>query len=113
MSKDTRDLIKAESRRDTFGFVVDVVQRGRLRPKKYKHQVIMPDYLYEELRNRGVIDSEALFIDEIAFFEYRNSEVLISFISLFSAEDLHRKIDHFLVTKFAGSYPIRRAGLFF
>jgi hypothetical protein len=28
-------------------------------------------------------------------------------------EDLHRKIDHYLVVKFSGDYPLKRGGVFF
>ena len=73
----------------------------------------MPIYLYEELRNKGIISLESYFIDESAFFEFSLSEVTISFINLYECEDLHRKIDHYLVIKFAGSYPIKRGGRFF
>jgi hypothetical protein len=108
-----RDLIIAESRRDDFGFITTIVQRGKNRPKKFKHDITMPIYLYEELRNKGIISPESYFIDESAFFEFSLSEVTISFINLYACEDLHRKIDHYLVIKFAGSYPIKRGGRFF
>lgn len=113
MKEATRELIKAEGRRDTFGFIIEVVQRGKIRPKKYKHDLTMPVFLYEELRNKGVINPEDYFIDESAFFEFKNDEMTISFISLYQSEDMHRKIDHYLVVKFAGSYPIKRGGRFF
>jgi hypothetical protein len=113
MKTSTQELIKAESRRDTFGFIVEVIQRGKTRPKKYKHDLTMPAFLYEELRNKGIIDSEAYFVDESAFFEFNGVDITISFINLFACEDLHRKIDRHLVMKFAGSYPIKRGGRFF
>jgi hypothetical protein len=113
MKSDTRELIKAESRRDTFGFIIEVVQRGKSRPKKFKHDIAMPVFLYEELRSRGIIDSEDYFINDTAFFEFDGQNITISFLNLFACEDLHRKIDHYLVVKFAGSYPLKRGGRFF
>lgn len=113
MKTETRELINTERRRDTFGFIIEVVQRGKKRPKKYKHEISMPAFLYEELRNKGVIDSEVYFIDESAFFEFNGADIVISFINLFECEDMHRKIDHYLVVKFAGSYPLKRGGRFF
>jgi hypothetical protein len=113
MSELMKQLIDTERRRADFGFITETVQRGKNRPKKYKHDITMPVFLYEELRNRGIIDPSSYFIDESAFFEFSNSEATISFISLFACEDLHRKIDHYLVVKFAGSYPLTRGGRFF
>lgn len=113
MKPETRELIKAEQRRDDFGFIAEVIQRGRSRPKKYKHFLSLPVFLYEEMRKNGSIDPQAYFIDESAFFEFGDKEVTISFINLYACEDLHRKIDQYLVIKFAGSYPIKRGGIFF
>lgn len=113
MKETTRELIKAESRRDSFGFIAEVIQRGRMRPKKYKHDITLPAFLFEEVKNKGIIDTEDYFINETAFFEFDGTDVTVSFMCLFACEDLHRKIDHYLVMKFAGSYPIRRGGRFF
>lgn len=113
MKETTRELIKAESRRDTFGFIAEVIQRGKSRPKKYQHDLTMSAFLYEDIRNRSNIDFQSYFIEEAAFFEFNGTDVTISFISLYACEDMHRKIDHYLVVKFAGSYPIKRSGRFF
>ena len=113
MKSEIKDLITAERRRDDFGFITEVIQRGRSRPKKYKHYLRMPTFLYEEMRAKNDIKPEIYFIDESAFFEFNDKTVTISFITLYACEDLHRKIDHYLVMKFAGSYPIERGGVFF
>jgi hypothetical protein len=113
MKEETKKLIKAERRRSDFSFIAEVVQGGRSRPKKFKHFLSMPVFLYEEMRDIGVIDPESYFIDKSAFFEFTQEKVTISFINLYVCEDLHRKIDHYLVMKFAGSYPIERGGSFF
>lgn len=113
MKETTKELIKTERRRSDFGFIKEIVQRGRTRPKKYKHFLKMPVFLYEEIRARNIIDPEHYFIDESAFFEFTETEVTISFINLYACEDLHRKIDHYLIVKFAGSYPLERGGVFF
>jgi hypothetical protein len=112
--KDTiKELIKTESRRDTFGFITEIIQRGKSRPKKYKHDLTMPAFLYEECARNGIIDSESYFIDESAFFEFDGKDMTISFICLYACEDLERRIDHYLIVKFAGSYPLKRGGRFF
>ena len=113
MSQFTKELIKAESRRGTLGFILEVAQRGKCRPKKFKHDLTMPLFLYEELCFRGVIRPEDYFINESAFFEFTDDEATISFINLYHCEDLHRRIDHYLVVKFAGSYPVKRGGRMF
>lgn len=113
MNTETQELIKAENRRDTFGFIIDVIQRGKSRAKKYQHDLTMPAYLFEELRHKGIIDFQSYFIEETAFFEFDGTDTIISFISLYACEDVHRKIDHYLIVKFAGSYPIKRSGRFF
>jgi len=113
MNSKTKELIKAERRRNDFTFITEVVQRGRTRPKKYKHYLRMPTFLYEEMRDRNWIDPERYFIDESAFFEFTEKTVTISFMTLCMCEDLHRHIDQYLVIKFAGSYPIERGGRFF
>lgn len=113
MKETTKELIRTERRRSDFGFIKEVIQRGRQKPKKYKHFIRMPAFLYEEIRDRNVIDPEPYFINESAFFEFSQSEVTISFMNLYECEDLHRKIDHYLIVKFAGSYPLERGGIFF
>jgi len=111
MKEATRELIKAECRRDTFGFLTEVIQHGRIKPAKYRHYLKMEYFLYEELRNKGIINPEEYYIDASAFFEFKNNEVTVSFMNNRECEDLHRRIDNYLVIKFAGSYPIKRGGI--
>ena len=111
MKQEIQDLIKTEQRRSDFGFIIETVQRGRIRPAKFRHQIAMPIFLYEELRNRGVINPEDYYIEQTAFFEFKTGEATISFLNLYNCEDLHRRIDYYLVKKFAGSYPIKRNGI--
>jgi hypothetical protein len=113
MKNSTRELIVVERRRDDFGFITETVQRGKHKPKKYRHDLTMPIYLYEELRARGVIKPEDYFIDESGFFEFTEDEAIISFVNLFACEDLLHRIDRYLIVKFAGSYPIKRGGRMF
>lgn len=111
MKPETKELIKAERLRSDFGFIVETIQRGRIRPAKYRHSITMPIFLYEELRKWGVINPEDYYVDESAFFEFKDEEATISFTVLYACEDMHRRIDHYLVVKFAGSYPIKRTGV--
>ena len=111
MKQETEELIKAENRRSDFRFVADIIQRGRIRQSTYVHELVLPDHLYEEIKNHGIIDHEDMYILKQAFFEYRRDKVIISFQHLFACEDLHHRIDQYLVIKAYGSYPIQRAGI--
>ncbi len=111
MKTETNDLIKTERRRSDFGFITEIVQRGRIKPAKFIHSLTMPAFLYEEMSGKGFINLEDYFIDESVFFEYRGESVTLSFKNLYHAEDMHRRIDYYLVVKFAGSYPIQRSGV--
>lgn len=108
MKEAMTELIKTESRRDTFGFITEVIQRGRIKPAKYKHYLKLPFYLYEDLRSKGIINPEDYYIDQSAFFEFKNNEMTISFMNFRECGDLHLRILTYLVVKFAGSCPIKR-----
>jgi hypothetical protein len=111
MKPEVKELIKTERRRSDFGFITEVVQRGRIKPAKYVHSLAMPVFLYEELRDGNVIIPEDYFIDQLAFFEFRHEKAIVSFVNLYNCEDLHRRILTYLVVKFAGSCPIERTGV--
>lgn len=109
----SKELIIIERRRADTSFILEVAQRGRNKPKKYRHYLSMPYALYDELKASSIITPEAYYIDESGFFEFLPDSVKISFICLYQCEDLHRKIDHYLVKKCLGSYPLTRGGIFF
>ena len=111
MNPQTQELIKTERRRSDFSYIAEVIQGGRIRPSTYVHELILPDYLYEELRDRNVINNEDYYILKQAFFEFRRDNVIISFQHLYACEDLHHRIDRYLVVKAFGNYPIQRAGI--
>jgi hypothetical protein len=111
MNIETLSINRKKYRCSDFGFITEIIQRGRIRPAKFIHCLKMPTELYKELRDSNVIIPEDYFIDERAFFEFKNEFVIISFVYLFNCEDLHRQIDHYLVVKFSGSYPIERTGI--
>lgn len=110
MKAGTAELIKTERRRSDFGFITEVVQRGRIKPAKYVHSITIPVDLYEEIRDHGWIVPEDYFIDQLAFFEFKHEKAVISFVNLFNCEDLHRRVLTYLVIKYAGSCPVERSG---
>ena len=93
-----------------LNFICEVIQRGKNKPQKYKHYLQMNFDLYEELRDNFIIDMEYYYLSECAFIEVDQDKVSINFITLYQCEDLHRKIDQYLITKLLGFYPILRGG---
>lgn len=100
--------IQTLRRHTDFDFITGVIQHNRRRPAKYKHYLMMPLYLYEELNERGLIDLETFYVDEQAFFEFTGEGVRISFMNLYMCEDFHRKVDHYKIVKLQGHYEITR-----
>jgi hypothetical protein len=89
-------------------FLTMEIQRGKSKPAKFRHYLKMPVVLYQELCDNGIIRTENYFVDELAFFEFKEDEAIINFISLYLVEDLHRKIDYYLIVRANGNYPIKR-----
>jgi hypothetical protein len=107
------ELIISERRRSDEKYISEVIQNARYKPKKFKHYISMSKNLYYDLKNAKVFIIEDYYIDESAFFEFKADTVIISFISLYLCEDLHRKIDHYIIVKLTGDYPLIRGGIFF
>ena len=110
MEHETQDRIKTEQRRSGFRFISEVIPKRRERPIKYRHNLSIPAHLYEELRDKGVIDKLELEAFQDVYFELHEGEVTISFVNLYAIEDLHRHIDYYLIKKLTGDYPVKRGG---
>ena len=108
MKDQTTELLTKKREANTFDFITGVIQHNRKRPAKYKHYLALPLYLYEELNERGLIDMEAFYVDEQAFFEFSGEGVRISFMNLYQCEDFHRKVDHYQIVKATGVYLVKR-----
>jgi hypothetical protein len=93
---------------DTHQFITVVIQQGKSKPVKYKHYLKIPIELYQELSDKGIVKPEHYFINQDAFFEFNFKYTIINFVSLYLVEDLHRKIDFYLINKLSGSYPLIR-----
>lgn len=81
MNPETALLIKTERRRYDYGYIVEVVQRGRIKPAKFRHSFVMPLEDWEIMRDKGKINIELYFIDESAFFEFTEKSVIVSFVN--------------------------------
>lgn len=97
-----------EQKSESFSFITEVIQRGRIRPAKFIHSLEIPKYIYDELTLHGIVKPENYYILESAFFEYRHERVIISFVSRTLCDDLQFAIDRYLITEFGGKYPIER-----
>jgi len=112
------DLIIAEKQKADKSFITETLQNGRYRPKRYKHYLSMPFDLFFELKDENVIKIDEYYVLDSydrspVFFEFRLNQAFIYFECLYLCEDLHRKIDHYLIVKCSGSYPLKRGGIFF
>jgi hypothetical protein len=71
----------------------------------------LPYDVYEAMSNMGWINHESYFRTKQAFFEFKSTEVVVSFMHLYSCEDFHHLIDRFIIHSLTGSYPVRRSGI--
>ena len=111
MEPEYKIMEKGMKYKDTFNYIINVIQNGRIKPAKFIHSVTLPISLYKEMRDLSIIDLENYYIDQSIFLECKGEEVILSFYNLFMCEDMHRKIDCFLITKLLGYYPIKRTGV--
>lgn len=93
-------------------FICEIVQRGRIKPAKYKHWLKMPRDLYEELVQANIIKPENYFIEQSVFFEYSYNTVIMNFVNQYMIDDIHLKIYHYLLCKLAYD-PLERGGTMF
>ena len=107
------DNIVSNSNKHTLQYICEIVQRGRIKPAKFKHWLKMQRYIYEELREKGIIAPEIYFIEESAFFQYSQEEVIINFINHKMINDLQIRIQDYFIVKFLGTNPILRGGTMF
>lgn len=117
MKTETEDLIKAERRISDFRFLAQTLQGGRIRPSTFIHEFQMPHCLFDEMKDRHLIDVEYLTKREIdpkgrshnpiAFFEFKPEMVVVSFHHIFNREDFKMMVDRYLIIKAYGFYPCK------
>lgn len=117
MKTETEDLIKAERRISDFRFLAQTLQGGRIRPSTFIHEFQMPHCLFDEMKDRHLIDVEYLTRREIdskgrshnpiAFFEFKPEMVVVSFHHIFNREDFKMMVDRYLIIKAYGFYPCK------
>lgn len=103
-------LILTSRKASDIRFLESLILIGKPAPHKYKHFLILPLGLFFELWSAGLVDVEFYYIEELAFFEFAAEKMTIRFRNLCNCEDMHRKIDRYLIIKLSGSYPVIRGG---
>ena len=91
-------------------YICGIVQKNRIKPAKYRHYLSMDINMYNALHEKGIITPEQYFIEESAFFQYNDIEVIISFINIRECNDLHLRILSYLVNEWYEYNPIKRGG---
>ena len=98
--------------RYTFQYICEIVQRGRIKPARFKHYLKMPKYIYEELRDNNIIQPENYFIEQSCFFEDKGDFIIMNFEAKYIINDLHIRILSYLLNKVSFD-PIERGGTMF
>jgi hypothetical protein len=98
-------------------FIQETLQGRRIRPSTFIHEIQMPLVLFEEMKDAGLIDLRYLTDrrpnelnikqNPIAFFEFKNDNVTVSFQHIYNREDFRTVVDRYLIIKAYGFYPIR------
>ena len=94
-------------------YICEKIQKGHIKPSKYRHFLKIPLPLFNMLNERLVIIPNEYFAEESAFFQYNTEEVTINFINKGLCNDLHIKILSYLVSDLYGNNPIIRGGIMF
>ena len=117
MKPELEELIKAERQVSDIRFLANTIQGGRIRPSTYIHELQMPYDIFEEMKDLELIDIMFLVRrdrdengrtqDPIAFFEFRNGIVIVSFRHIYNREDFRSMADRYLIIKAYGEYPFK------
>lgn len=117
MKSETEELIETERRRDNFSYIAEVIQRGRIKPATFIHEFQMPACLFEEMKDKKLIDVVYLVRrekdgrgkthDPIAFFDFKPDVVNVSFHHIFNRQDFKAMVDRYLIIKAYGYYPCK------
>ena len=113
MKPGTRELIKAERRRDLLSYITETIQRGRIKPAKFRHYFRMPVSVYESFRMNEVISSDWMnghFINETLFIEYREEIVTLNFVNKTDRSDFAIRIYSAMLQKEYGFDPFKMGG---
>jgi hypothetical protein len=118
MNPQTQELIKTERRLADCFFTKETIQGGKVRQSTYIHEIEMSYDLYFQLKDRKIINHNSLarfsskrngerIWDPIAFFEFKNDKVIISFSHIYNREDFRAMIDRYLIIEAYGEYPLK------
>jgi len=98
-------------------FIKETLQGNRIRPATFIHEIEMPVIIFEEMRDKKLIDIEYLTDrrpnelnkkqNPIAFFEFKDDKITVSFQHIYNREDFRTVVDRYLIVKAYGFYPIK------
>jgi len=98
-------------------FLKETLQGNRTRPASFIHEIEMPYGLFEEMKEADFIDVKYLTDrrenhlnkkqNPIAFFEFRNDKVIVSFQHIYNREDFRMVVERYLIIKAYGFYPLK------
>lgn len=98
---------------DEYIKIIEIMQRGRIKPAKYRYSLRMPKDIFAYLHKVNVIDIEYYHISDSIFFEFKEDIVILNFKELYICEDIHIRSLSALVSRSLGKDPIVRAGEFY
>ncbi len=106
-----------EVRKLNILFLKETLQGNRIRSSTFIHELEMPYELFEEMKEKKLIDLKYLTDrrpnhlnkkqNPIAFFEFKNDKVIVSFEHIYNREDFRTVIDRYLIIRAYGFYPLR------
>ena len=98
-------------------FLKETLQGNRIRPATFIHEIKMPFVIFREMKEKNLIDLRFLTDrrpselnrkqNPIAFFEFKDDTVTISFQHIYNREDFRTVVDRFLIIKAYGEYPLK------
>lgn len=106
-----------KSRQATYLFLSQTIQGGRVRPGTFIHEFQMPASLFDDMYNQNLInveylskrdiDSSGRSHEPIAYFQFGEDMVTVSFHHIFNREDFRGIVDRYLIIKAYGYYPCK------
>ena len=98
-------------------FLKETLQGNRIKPSVFIHEIEMPYELFEEMKEKNLIDLKYLTDrrpnhlnkkqNPIAFFEFKGDKTIVSFEHIYNREDFRAVVDRYLIIRAYGFYPLK------
>jgi len=106
-----------EIQRLNVQFLKETLQGNRIRSSTFIHEIVMPYSLFEEMKEKNLIDLKYLTDrrpnhlnkkqNPIAFFEFKDDKVIVSFQHIYNREDFRAVVERYLIIRAYGFYPLK------